>query len=186
MLEANSPTPDLDQLRELNRLFLTYLRAHGHKFEFSLGFPEHAVQSLRAASDETLERAAELPQALFRIELGKPAMSDRWLPGETPAARALQSLQLTILLTVWSVSRLSPYRARALFGLTSRTLQQLRSFALSELPDLAATSRLVACNFVDADWLWCELFEARDPANRRYLGLVALQPSGSLSAAPRH
>lgn len=174
---VRTETPDLDQVHELNRLFLTFLQAQARSARFCFGLPADAVELLRVASVEVLDRAARLPRALFRFDLSEPSACDRLPTAESHEARALQSLQLTILLTVWNISRRSPYRARAFFGLTARAVQRLRALSLSQLPGIAVTAELVACDFDDAEWLWRQLLTARDPTDHERLMLVALQPA---------
>ena len=174
---ANPYTLDLEQVHELNRLFLSFLQRQARNAQFCFGLPTPAIELLAGATNEVLERAAELPRALFRLNLAEPAARDRLVAGDSTEARALLSLQLTILLTVSGISRQSPYRARAFFGVTSRDLQRLRALQLSEIPALAVTSELVACSFDDVEWLWRELLAPDDsPSHRQHLELVALQP----------
>ncbi len=175
-MHTDTEQADLEQVQELNRLFLMFLQARARNAQFCFGLPESIVDLLRCANSMTLDRAAQLPRALFRLELNEPATGDRLPLAESRDALALESLQLTILLTVWNVGRRSPYRARALFGLPTRLLNRLRGLSLSELPNIAVTAELVACSFDDADWLWQRLLTTIDPLEHERLKLVALQP----------
>jgi hypothetical protein len=174
-------TPDLDHVRELNRLFLSFLRTEARNGRFCLGLPEAAMPLLREATDATLDRAALLPRALFRLRIRTPSASERLPTPVSARARAEQSLQLTILLTIWHVSRESAYRARAFFGLTSREVQELRAWSLSELPQRALGGEMIACSFDDVGWLWRQLLSAE--ATHEHLKLVALQPARRPSRA---
>lgn len=180
---VSPPTPDLDHVHELNRLFLSFLQAEARSGRFCLGLPDAAAELLRAASAATLDRAALLPRVLFRLNVRAPSTDDRAPALGSVSARAAHSLKLTILLTVWNVSRDSPYRARAFFGLTSREVQRLRTLSLSELPALAIGADLVVCDFDDAGWLWQQLLAGDDPTRYEHLKLVALQPVTDRSLA---
>jgi hypothetical protein len=176
-ISSRTATPDLDHVCELNRLFLSFLRTEARNGRFCLGLPDAVTTLLRAASDDVLDRAAQLPRALFRLRVRTPGAGDRLQAPVSPRVRVAHALQLTILLTIWNVSRQSAYRARTFFGLTSREVQRLRTWSLSELPDLALGAELVACNFDDAGWLWRQLLSADEGVPHEHLKLVALQPA---------
>jgi len=177
MQEPAADTEELEQVHELNRLFLVFLRDQARHARSCLGLPRACLPRMAAATAADIDAVAELPRALFLLELGDAATAEALTPGHTAETRALQSLQLTILLTLWHISRRSAFRARSFFGLSSDTIRRLRSFALSELPAIAAGSRLVACGFSDSAWFWSELLAARDVTQRERLRLIALQPT---------
>jgi hypothetical protein len=176
-MQTPASTLDLDDVHALNRLFLSFLQTELRNGRICLGLPQAAAELLRAASAATLDRAAVLPRALFRLDLRTPLGDDRLSTRASPQARMAHSLQLTILLTVWNVSRQSPYRARAFFGLSSREVQRMRALSLSELPTLGLAADLVVCGFEDAGWLWRQLLAPEDPTSYTHLKLVALQPA---------
>lgn len=182
MQEPASDSEDLEQVYELNRLFLFFLRDQARHARSCLGLPRACLPRIAAATSADIDAVAELPRALFLLELRDAATAEAWAPGHTAEARAIQSLQLTILLTLWHISRRSAFRARSFFGLSSETIRRLRGLALSELPAIAAGSRLVACGFSDSAWFWSELLAAADMTQRERLRLIALQPTleGSL------
>jgi hypothetical protein len=177
MQEPASDSEDLEQVYELNRLFLCFLRDQARHARSCLGLPRACLPRIAAAADTDIDAVAELPRALFVLELSDAATAEAWAPGHTAEARAMQSLQLTILLTLWHTSRRSAFRARSFFGLSSDTIRRLRGFTLSELPAFAAGSRLVACSFPDSAWFWSELLAAGDMTQRERLRLIALQPT---------
>ena len=166
----------LQQVHELNRLFLTYLQTRVRGDRDCLGLPDGARAILRKTSSESLAGIAEFPRALFDLKLDDravPQVRDP-LPGRDDAAR--YALSLTILLCAWSLSRQSAYQARLLLGLETRTIQRLRAMQLADLQQLAHVPRLVLCAFAGRDWLWSELLADARPEARQQLALIALQP----------
>jgi len=171
-----SSSDQLQQVHELNRLFLTYLQARVRDERDCLGLPDSARPILRKTSPEALAIIAEFPRALFDLVLDErtaPQVHDP-LPSRDDAAR--HALCLTILLCAWSLSRQSPYHARLLLGLEPRAIQLLRAMQLSELQQLAHVRHLVLCAFAGRDWLWTELLTDARPEARQQLALIALQP----------
>jgi hypothetical protein len=171
--------PSLDQLQqihELNRLFLSYLQTTTRTDPGGLGLPERARASLGAASAESLAWIAEFPRAMFEIALDDAVRGEVVDPLRSREDAMRHALSLTILLCARSVSRQSPYQARLLLGLESREIQRLRSMQLADLQRLAHSPRLLRCAFGGRDWLWSELLTERRPEGRRHLALVALQP----------
>jgi hypothetical protein len=173
------PTPpsldQLQQVHELNRLFLTYLQTRVRADAECLGLPELARPMLRRASADLLAAAAEFPRALFDLKLDERAPLPRDpLRSRDDAAR--HALCLTILLCAWTLSRQSVYQARLLLGLEPRTIQRLRAMQLSDLQQIAHGRELVRCAFVGRDWLWSELLADPRPEMRQQLALIALQP----------
>jgi hypothetical protein len=175
-----SPTPpswdQLQQVHELNRLFLTYLQARVRDDRDCLGLPDGARPILRKTSPEMLAAIGEFPRALFDLALddrAAPPVRDP-LPSRDDAAR--HALCLTILLCAWSLSRQSVYHARLLLGLEPRAIKLLREKQLSDLQQLAHLPRLILCAFAGRDWLWTELLTDARPEARQQLALIALQP----------
>jgi hypothetical protein len=173
------PTPpsldQLQQVHELNRLFLTYLQTRVRADGECLGLPELARPILRRASSEWLAAVAEFPRALFDLTLDERAAQTRDpLRSRDDAAR--HALCLTILLCAWTLSRQSVYQARLLLALEPRTIQRLRTMQLSDLQQVAHGRELVHCAFAGRDWLWSELLTDPRPEMRQQLALIALQP----------
>lgn len=179
------PADSLNQIHELNRLFLKSLQARDPAELRDSGFPVDASDLLRRTSPEQIYGLAEFPRALFNLAVDAPA--DR--PAAEKGVRALfdplgdavysprQILELTILFCAWTISRDSVYHARLFFGLTPRAVHTLRTALLSDLPCMALTAIRVECAFADSEWLWRELLSETRPEARRQLILVALQPS---------
>lgn len=167
---------DLEQVVELNRLFLRLLKSRATKARPCLGLDAATARRLGELSDARLDALAELPRALFRLNLDTEALP----PGESSGGAAMdgatRSLQLAALLTAWNFSRRSIYTARLFLGLSALEITTLSALTLSDLPPLAATDGLVSAAFEDTRWLWRELLEQSRPEQRRRLLLVALQP----------
>jgi hypothetical protein len=176
-MRPSQPNHDpLQQVHELNRLFLTYLQTCLRGNLDCCGLPDLARRPLRGASVETIAAIAVFPRALFDLcldERESPAGSD---PLRSRADGAHHALGLTILLCAWTLSRQSTYQARLLLGLESRTIQRLRAMQLSDLQPLAHAPHLVLCAFAGRDWIWGELIKETRPEARQYLALIALQP----------
>ena len=171
--------PNLDQLQqvhELNRLFLTYLQSRALEGRDCLGLPDSARSFLAKTSPDVLATIGEFPRALFEIDLD----GHRCAPARDPLRSRDESMRhalyLMISLCAWSVSRQSAYQARLLLGLESRTIQRLRALQLSQLQPLSHLPNLVQCAFRDRDWLWTGLLLDTRPEARRRLALIALQP----------
>ena len=166
----------VEQIRELNRVFLTFLKHSAIERTDCLGLPDAARRALRSADDVLLDLVAEFPRALFRLALtdGPPAQVGDPLQSRLDSAR--HAIQLTIALCAWTLSRQSVYQARLLLALDLNSIQRLRGLALGDVQRLADIPRLVRCAFPDRAWLWTELLTETRPEARRQLLLVALQP----------
>jgi hypothetical protein len=171
--------PSLDQLQqihELNRLFLTHLQSRARDDRECLGLPELARPFLRRATGDSLAAVAEFPRALFDLKIEDRAAQQVRDPLRSRDDAARHALSLTILLCAWTLSRQSAYQARLLLGLESRTIQRLRTMRLSDLQQLAHGRDLVQCAFAGRGWLWSELLTDPRPEVRQQLALIALQP----------
>jgi hypothetical protein len=174
------PTPpsldQLQQVHELNRLFLTYLQTRVRADAECLGLPDLAKPILRRASGDLLAAVAEFPRTLFDLKLDERATQQVRDPLRSRDDAARHALCLTILLCAWTLSRQSVYQARLLLALEPRTIQRLRAMQLSELQQVAHGRELVHCAFAGRDWLWSELLTDPRPEMRQQLALIALQP----------
>ncbi len=176
---------DLDQVIELNRLFLRLLKTRAENRRACFGLDGAVVRRLREVPAAHVDSLAELPRALFSLDLGTSASPGAAAGrGETEPDGSTQSLQLTALLTAWNFSRRNAYAARLFLGLTARQVGALKRLPLSDLPPLAASAGLIGCAFAQTTWLWRELLSATGPEQRRQLLLVALQPQTLVAADP--
>ena len=167
---------DLDHIRELNRLFLSFLHTRAHERLDCLGLNEMTVATLRSASAETLERLADFPCALFRLKLDAlgPRVADASRFQVDPAQLSLQS---GILNGVWHLVRRSSYSARLYLAMSDAEVRLLRSMPLLDLSRLALSVDLIGCAFRESEWMWIELLTETRPEFRRCLLLVGMQPN---------
>src|SRR5690606_5022282 len=127
----DSPVPaePLEQIHELNRLFLRSLQTRKMDGLSSAGFPAVALAALRRAGGEQLDAIAEFPRALFELVIDPPPNGESSTPhGSVDVASfASRILELTIAYCAWSASRESPYHARLFFGLGPDVIRMLRA-----------------------------------------------------------
>lgn len=167
---------DLDQLFELNCLFLSYLKMLAGDGVVHPGLPGDASGLLCASDTDVVERAADFPQALFRVRLGPQGGDGFAQPLNDSHLDARRSLQLTILLCAWNQCRQSVYAARLYLGLGNVQIRSLRTTSLSELTELAVAGDLLGCSHPGSEWFWTELLTAKSAERRRQLSLLGLQP----------
>ena len=154
MSDRRQGLDQLEQVQELNRLFLVFLKSSARDGLDCLGLPDRAKSGLVATKQDALDVLAAFPRALFRLAL------DEFVPP----------------LAIDPLSRQSIYQARLLLGLESRAMQQLRGMQLGAIQHLARAPHLVLCAFPDRPWLWSELLAETRPEGRQHLALIALQP----------
>lgn len=166
----------LDELFELNRLFLITvsedLRAGSNRF----GLPPSAARALRRGSTDIVERLAEFPQALFELDLAEPISHGVMDPAKPLPDPAYRAINLTLLVSAWNLSRKNDYAARLFLRLSDAEIRRLRTMPLSDLPRLSMRDHLVGCAFREPAWLWYELLTEKRPEERRRLLLLGLQP----------
>lgn len=173
---------ELEEIHELNRVFLSYLKQRLEDRGDALELPPTALPALAQAGSAVLERAAQFPRALFRLRFESWASWQLMDPAPTSLDPARQVMQLTLLLSAWNLSRKSAYAARLFIGLTDYEARSLRASSLGDLHRMALASQLVGCAFADTNWLWPELLLDTRPEQRRHLSLIALQPNLAVSA----
>ncbi len=166
----------LEEIRELNRLFLAYAQVCARQGQPCMGMPRRAARGLIEAQSETLERLAELPAALFRLNLERgQGTRDRAAP-ERHMDRMRLSLALTALNSAWHMVRGRGFEARMFLHLSKTSVQRLRVTPLSGIPELAYTPNLLRCAFAECRLTWPALFQRDEPEAVRMLTLIALQP----------
>ena len=176
MTDRKQGLDHLEQVHELNRLFLAFVRSSVRDGLDCLELPDRARSALLATNPETLDLLANFPRALFRLAFDERVPQHAVDPLRSVYDSERYSLSLTILLCAWTLSKQSVYQARLLLGLGSRAIQQLRAMQLGEIRALAHTPRLVLCAFPDRPWLWLQLLAETRPEGRQQLALIALQP----------
>lgn len=176
----------LEEIRELNRLFLAYVQACARQGRPCMGLPRRIARRLVEAQPETLERLAELPAALFRLDLERlPRTRDRAAP-ERHVDRMRLSLALTILSSAWHMARERSFEARMFLHLSKTGLRRLRATPLSSIPELAFAPDLLQCAFAECRLTWPALFQGDEPEVVRMLTLIALQPKVAAVEAAAH
>ncbi|MFS8607110.1 MAG: hypothetical protein LOD94_03795 [Gammaproteobacteria bacterium] len=173
-MSPNTHPEPLEQIFELNRLFLRFLQSRNLDEARRMGLPASAADPLKAATPEQLDAAAEFPRGLFQLQLTDANDASPMSYESFPLPARI--LEMTIAYCAWSTSRDSVYHARLFFGLGAEVIHTLRTTPLSELPRLAMCHARVVCAFQEAEWLWRELLVETRPEARRQLVLVALQP----------
>jgi len=173
-MSTTGPLDHLQQVQELNRVFLGLLQTRVREQRSSLGLPLAVRPPLRTASPDLLDALARFPGALFRLASGSRPRA----PHDPDAAYdvAEHDLCLSILLAARHTSRLSVYQARLLFGLEQAEIARLGALPLPDLQRLACTAGLLQCAFHERPWFWHKLLTATRPEVRRQLTLMALQP----------
>ena len=161
----------LEEVQQLNRLFLNFLQdrpAAGQRF---FGLPADAARAVGRASRERLDQLAQFPRALFTIDLRVDGQA-----GHEALDTAQRVLQLTLLLSAWNLSRRSGYSSRLLLRLEDAEIRRLRTMSLADLTERSQTPGLIRCTFGRAAWLWRDLLAETRPEWRRRLLLIGLQP----------
>ena len=171
----------LGHLRALNRLFLGYLAALAHDGRPCLNLPQRVARCLRVASADSLDRIADLPVALFRLDIAAHTVTAA-LPRDAEE-QARWSLAMTILSSAWHLARSHPFETRTFLHLSQNGLRQLRSIPVAEIATVARSPGLVSCAFTDAALTWPALVRLEsDAPDERMLTLIALQPPLSVAA----
>ena len=175
---------ELDEVCELNRLFLRFLKQRLEARSMPLDLPASVHRLLGRADPEVLDTAAEFPRALFTLRL------EAWTPWRVMDLAPMvedagyHAMQLSVLHTAWHTARRNRYSASLFLGLSADEIKRLRAAQLGELHGAAVGSRLVGCAFAQADWLWRGLLSETRADRRRQLRLIALQPDVSAFATP--
>jgi hypothetical protein len=164
----------LQQVQELNRVFLGLLQSRVREQRSCLGLPAVVLPPLRIASPELLDACARFPRALFRLALDSRLRVPLSSGGSYDEAE--HALCLSILLAMRHTSRHSSYQARLLLGLDVADIEALSVLPLPNLQRLACAPGLLQCAFVECRWFWPALLTATRPEVRRQLTLMALQP----------
>lgn len=167
---------DLDEVHELNALFLAFLQARIRTGGDGLGLPRSAARLLETAPPELVEALASFPAALFRLELESARPPGVLDPAAAIAEPALLALQLGILQAARHLTKHRVYAARLYLRISGPALVQLARLTLAELTHLASTPGLVSCAYHECDWLWQGLLSETRPEARRELLLLGLQP----------
>jgi len=183
MLEPIPAGADFAEVRALNRLFVDFLADRARRGGHCFGLGRAAVGALRAAEPASLEALAAFPRALFQVRVPRGRAS-RIADLRIDAADVSRYvLQVTIVLSAWTLSRRNPYLARLLLSLEEFDVRKLRTLDLADIPAHCAAGETVVCAFAQYVWLWQKLLTETRPEARRQLLLIALQPRVDVSTA---
>lgn len=166
----------LADIRELNRLFLTYLRVRARDGQACLGLSRRVVRCLCSTDPAELDRAAELPTALFRLNIDEAIDGAAFSVPECPTQQMHLSLALQILSSARHLARSHAFEARMFLHLSAAGVRQLRTMPLAHLPSLASSPDILSCAFADGGLTWPALIRDDEPDAARMMILIALQP----------
>jgi hypothetical protein len=179
---SEPPLPALDEVRELNRLFLGFLRERPAAAIERFGLSPRAADLLARATPDQIHRAASFPRALFRFRLPEPA-SDGAGESLSLTGSGERVLELVLLHSARNLSRTSGYAARLLLWLDDDAVDRLRAAAVGEIVSMSLVRNVVGVVFDDLDWIWQELLTEARPEYRRRLLLLGFQPDSLLGPA---
>jgi len=183
MSRTEPPLPALDEIRQLNRLFLGFVREQPAVAIDRFGLSSSAAGMLETASPDQVDRAAGFPRALFRLRLPPPATDYVMDPRALVHESGERVLELVLLHSARSLCRMSGYAARLLLRLRDREVSRLRLAEVDEVVSMSFASEVVQAAFEDLDWIWQELLTEARPEYRRRLLLIGLQPDFSIQPA---
>lgn len=168
--------PAIDEVRELNHLFLAFLRDRPAAAAARFGLPPSAADLFRHATEDQIRRAASFPRALFRIHLPTSSAGPARDPLTLATRSGVRVLELVILHSARNVSRISGYAARLLLRLDDTGVERLRTAEVDEIVSMSLADDVVRAAFDDLDWIWQELLHEARPEYRRRLLLIGFQP----------
>ena len=181
---------ELEEIHELNRLFLILLQNLARQGADCLGLSAPIAGRIRDASSAALDGMAAFPRALFVLNLRHLDASIRIIEERVEEtgdnlAQARHALTLTALLTAWHMSRQRAFLAHMFLGLSATESRYLRALPLSELHLLAASPGLLRCAFPEAAELWTSLLRHAEDGLPAALRLIGLQPQLSFDLSER-
>lgn len=174
----------LADLRELNRLFLAYLRVRACDGQACLGLSRRVIRSLCAVDPTELDRVAELPTALFRLHIDQVVGGGPFSVPECPTQQMHVALALQILNSARHLARSHAFEARMFLHVSATGVRQLRTMPLSRLPSLARSPDILSCAFADGGLTWPALIRDDEPDAARMMILIALQPELPPAGSP--
>jgi len=181
-MPALEPSLDaISEVRELNRLFLNFLRKQPATATERFGLSRAASRLLMQATPDQIGRAARFPRALFRLRL--PTLPPGGCPDQLAGDAGLRVLELVLLHSARNLSRTSGYASRLLLRLDDAAVARLRRAEVDEIVAMSAARNVVAAAFDDLDWIWPELLTEARPEYRRRLLLIGFQPEFPLLPA---
>ncbi len=187
MMLYDPPDSDqLEELQELNLLFLIYLRSCAREGGDCLGIPTGTAAKLRELSMTALQAMSDFPRSLFNVDLDNiSAAREHFELPRTALEQSRQALTLTVLHSAWNMSRSREFQARMFLRLSATATRRLRTIPLSELTLLAVTPRRLTCAFPGARALWITLISRTETGMPRALRMIALHPDAEFRPVRR-
>ena len=174
MMRTEPPIEVVDEIRQLNRLFLGFLR---HELDNSVdrfGLSPRAAGLLRHAGPDQIDRAASFPRALFGLSLPPEPLDAARERG--PRERVVE---LVLLHSARNLSRMSGYWARLLLRLDDDSVRRLRGAGVDEIVAMSEVDGVVRTAFGVLDRVLPELLAEPRPEHWRHLLLIGFQPDFS-------
>ncbi|MGD8339351.1 MAG: hypothetical protein PVH89_01135 [Gammaproteobacteria bacterium] len=174
MIHSEPPIEAVGEVRQLNRLFLDFLRDQpaGSADRFRLS--ARAAALLCRAEQHEIVRAASFPRALFGLCLPPaPAVAIEGQPAPAPGERVIQ---LVVLHSARNLARMSGYWARLLLRLDDSDVQRLRGADVEDIVAMSEVDGVLCAAFGVLDRVLPELLTEPHAEQRRRLLLLGFQP----------
>jgi hypothetical protein len=163
MTNQNTLAEGLSEVRELNRLFLVFLRKRLAETDANWGLPAPAAKALAQATDDSVRRLAAYPQALFCFDFSQLRARGVHEATGTPIDPSLRALQSMLLVSARHISRQHPYAARLHLRLSAEQARVLTALPITDLPAIARNQQIVLCAYRKLAWMWTKLLQCPEP-----------------------
>ena len=173
------PLGAIEEVRQLNRLFLGFLREQPEIATEHFGLSRAASDLLRGSTADQIDCAADFPRALFRLHLPSAEPAAVMDPLGLTRESGRRILQVTLLHSAWSLCRSSGYSARLLLRLSDDEVRCLRQSDVNGILLMSHGDDVVRAAFDEFDWIWPKLLTESRPEQRRRLLLIGMQPDFS-------
>lgn len=174
MSPIEPPNEAVAEVRQLNRLFLEFLRDQGPGSVERFGLSLRAADFLRRADSDQIDRAASFPRALFGLSLAPVLREAQPVLGTT--SNREQVISLVLLHSARSLARMSGYSARLLLRLDDDSVQRLRAAEVEDIVAMSSVDGVVSAAFGVLDRVLPELLAEPHPERWRHLLLLGFQP----------
>jgi hypothetical protein len=181
MTRSEPPIEAVDEIRQLNRLFLGFLREQAEVPPERFGLSARASALVKRAPPHQIDRAASFPRALFSLRL-PPALPEAMRQSPAPGSRE-RVVELVLLYGARNLCRMSGYWARLLLRLADEEVKRLRIADVAEIVTMSHFDGIVSAAFADLEWVWPELLTESRPEQWRRLLLIGFQPDYALRSA---
>lgn len=179
MPDTDPPLEAVEEIRQLNRLFLDFVRQLPSSDGPRFGLSASVFAALRNASGDQIARAAAFPRALFSLGPDFSRSGTAAAAAAGAAGSGEQVLRLVLLYGARNLCRMSGYWGRLLLRLGDDAVGRLRVAGVDEIVEIAASDHVVRAAFDEIDWIWEELLTESRPEYRRRLLLIGFQPDAS-------